>query len=104
MNWLRLLVVMVAMVGCPAVSTVLHDDHCVEVQRVDLQDLVVDANAPDSIEISDESDTDTDSDGYLPQSVSSSEVHLCQSVFTYQSRNKHTYRSHHGIRAPPSVS
>jgi hypothetical protein len=102
MNWLRLLVVMVAMVGCPAVSTVLHDDHCVEVQRVDLQDLVVDANAPDSIEISNESDTDFD--GYLPQSVSSSEVHLFHSVFTYQSRNKHTYRSHHGIRAPPSVS
>ena len=93
---------MVAMVGCPAVSTVLHDDHSVEVQRVDLQDLIVAANSPDSIEVSDESDPD--SDGYLPQFVSNSDVHLCQSAFTYRSRNKHTYRSHHGIRAPPSVS
>jgi len=102
MNWLRLLVVMVAMVGCPAVSTVLHDDHSVGVQRVDLHDLVVDANAPDSIEISDESDTDFD--GYLPQPASTSEVHLFHSAFSYQGRNQHAYRSHHGIRAPPSVS
>ncbi|MDG6099556.1 hypothetical protein EXU34_19030 [Alteromonas sp. ZYF713] len=102
MNWLRLLVVIVAMVGCPAVSTVLHDDHSVAVQRVDLQDIVVDANAPDSIEISDESDTDFD--GYLPQSASTSEVHLFHTAFNYQSRNNYVYRSHHGIRAPPSVS
>lgn len=102
MNWLRLLVVMVAMVGCPAVSTVLHDDHSVGVQRVDLQDVVVDANAADSIEISDESDTDFD--GYLPQYASTSEVHLFHSAFTYQGRNPHAYRSHYGIRAPPSMS
>ena len=102
MNWLRLLVVMVAMVGCPAVSTVLHDDHCVGVQRVGLQNIVVDVNAFDSIEIIDESDTDFD--GYLPQSVPTTEVHLFNPAFTCQSRNKHTCRSYHGIRAPPSVS
>lgn len=102
MNWLRLLVVMVAMVGCPAVSTVLHDDQSVEVQRVGLQEIVVDANTFDSIEISDESDTDFD--GNLPQSVATPEVHLFHPAFTYQSRNKYTYRYLHGIRAPPSVS
>lgn len=102
MNWLRLLVVMVAMVGCPALSTVLHNEDAVKVRAVDLQDTIVDLSAADSSLFTD--DLDDDFDGYLPPQVSSFDAFYHRGVFTYQRRDVSGFRTYHSIRAPPSLS
>ncbi|GGF59694.1 hypothetical protein [Alteromonas lipolytica] len=102
MNWLRLLVVMVAMVGCPAVSTVLHNDNAAKVHAVDLQDSIVDLSAGDSSVLSDDIDDDVDS--YLPATVTILNIEFYHGVFSYHSRAVSSTYGYRNIRAPPSVS
>lgn len=102
MNWLRLLVVMVAMVGCPAVSTMLHNDQAASGKAVDVQDLIVDVSTAENAVFTDEDDTDFD--GYLPPVASTVTTLVVRDAFFYQSHNHPTYPTSHGIRAPPFLS
>lgn len=102
MNWLRLLVVMVAMVGCPAASTVLHNENTAKVQSVDLQHAIVDVSAADSSVFTD--DEDNDFDGYVPALVSTLGASFIEDAFTLYSRETNSFSAHHPIRAPPFLS